>query len=44
VGLLTADEAHAPGALPFTTRTDKGETVVDFKIQQLRVSAIAVIE
>ena len=44
VRLLTADEAQSPGAVPFTSRAEKGDTVVEFKINRLMVSAIAVIE
>jgi hypothetical protein len=44
VRLLTADEPQLPELLPFVTRTDKGDTVVDFKVCRLAVSVIAVIE
>jgi hypothetical protein len=44
VRLLTADELPSPGAVPFKTITDRGDTVVDFKISQLAVSTLAVIE
>ena len=44
VRLLTADEPQPPETIPFTTRTDQGDTVVDFKLSRLAVSAIAVIE
>jgi hypothetical protein len=44
VRLLTADEPQPPEAIPFTSRTDQSDTVVDFKLSRLAVSAIAVIE
>jgi hypothetical protein len=44
VRLLTSDEPQLPELLPFVTRTDKGDTVVDFKVCRLAVSVIAVIE
>jgi hypothetical protein len=44
VRLLTADEPQPPELLLFVTRTDKGDTVVDFKVSRLAVSVIAVIE
>ncbi len=44
VRLLTADDPLAPEATPFLTGRDKDDTVVDFKISRLTVSAIAVIE
>ena len=44
VRVLTADEPPASGAVPFTSRAEKGSAVVDFKLKRLAVSAIAVIE
>jgi hypothetical protein len=44
VRLLTADEPPAPGLIPFTAGLDHGETVVEFKIEHLMVSTIAVIK
>jgi len=44
VRLLTADEPQPPETIRFTTRTDQDDTVVDFKLSRLAVSAIAVIE
>jgi hypothetical protein len=44
VRLLTADDPPPPAAIPFTIGTDQGDTVVDFKLNRLTVSAIAVIE
>jgi hypothetical protein len=41
---LTADEPQPTGSVHFTSRAEKGCTVVGFKLKELAVSAIAVIE
>ena len=44
IHLLTADQPQSPGVWSFASRVDKRDTVVEFKINRLEVSVIAVIE